>query len=188
VVDNVVIVKFCPRLVIHPAFHIRRLRRFIAARRAAAAVEFAISALALLLFLFGIINLGYLGLQISALEHGVVGAARKAGVTAAANLTGNGAKTTCPTTADIQGYFNSFAAPPLRAATGAATDGSPVLTFSTGPWVNNGAAGTPAGTYLTITATYRWIPIGFPAYFGVGLNLSITSAAFVMGTGGAAPC
>lgn len=166
----------------------RRFGRFRAARRAAAAVEFAISALALFLFLFGIINLGYLGLQISALERGVVGAAREAGVTAAANLSGNGAKTTCPTSTDIQGYFNSFASPPLRAATGSTTDGSPVLTYSTGPWVNNGAAGTPAGTYLTITATYRWIPIGFQAYFGVGLNLSITSAAFVMGTGGTSTC
>jgi hypothetical protein len=185
VIDNLFILKDCAR-VVTPGGQIRG--RLAADARAAAGVEFAISGLALFLFLFGIINLGYLGLQISALEHGVVGAARQAGVTAAANLSGNGAKTTCPTTSDIQGYFNNFASPPLRAATGSTTDGSPVLTFTAGPWVNNGAAGTPAGTFLTITATYRWIPIGFRAYFGVGLTLSITSAAFVMGTGGTTPC
>jgi Flp pilus assembly protein TadG len=165
-------------------------RRFAAARRGSAAVEFAMSGLALFAFLMVIINLGDLGLTVGALQHGLQGAARQAAVTAAANLSGNGAVATCPVASDVRGYFNAFTSPALRAATGSTTDGSPQLssangnlTGSTSPWTSGT---TPAGTFIKLTASYKWTPIGF-ASLGPGVTLSLTTMAFVMGTSSGTP-
>lgn len=160
--------------------------RFIKARHGAAAVEFALSSLWLFLFLFAIINLGYLGLTLGALQHAVESAARQAAVSASANLSATPAKP-CPTGSQIQTYFNNFVSPVLPSAGSAS---GPVLTPSataTPPvWTN----GTLPGSYLALTGTYKWRPIGFPAYLGSGITLRITTVSFAMGTGasGATTC
>ena len=150
--------------------------RLAAARRAAMAVEFAIVSLALFIFLFGIINLGDLGLVLGALQRGVQGAARQAAVTAAANLANNAA---CPTAAQIQGYFGSYAAPVINTAAATPSYGAG------SPWVINDA--TLPGSYLVMTETYTWKPLGFAA-FGTGFPVSLTAAAFVMGSSGTVHC
>jgi hypothetical protein len=174
-------------------------RRFSGANRASAAVEFALSGLALFAFLMVVINLGDLGLTIGALQHGLQGGAREAAVAAAANLSGNSTETptenTCPQCHEVRLDFNNFASPPLVASTSANT-ASPQLyyTNSTGavtafadgasPWVDG--TGTPAGSYMTLTVKYTWVPLGFAA-LGTGINLSLTTVAFVMGTSTGTP-
>ena len=149
---------------------------FARARRAAAAVEFAITSLALFTFLMGIINLGDLGLVLGALQHGVQGAARQAAVTAAGDLASGAA---CPTSANIQSYFSAFAVPPLTA-------GTAVPSYGAGsPWVSNDT--TLPGSYVVLTETYNWVPIGFSP-FGTGFNLSLTAAGFVMGSSASLTC
>lgn len=138
--------------------------------------------LAFFSFLMAIVNLGDLGLVLGAMQHAVQGASRQAAVTAAANLSSNGSKTTCPTTSDVQGYFNNYAASVLNASAITLSYGS----ASSGPWINDGAA-SPAGTYIALTAAYVWQPIGLPK-LGSGLTLKLTSVAFVMGSGAAVTC
>ena len=151
-------------------------RVFGRARRAAAAVEFAITSLALFTFLMGIINLGDLGLVLGALQHGVQGAARQAAVTAAGDLASG---TACPTSANIQSYFTAFAVPPLAA-------NSAVPSYGAGsPWVSNDT--TLPGSYVVLTETYNWVPIGFLP-FGTGFSLSLTAAGFVMGSSASLTC
>ncbi len=146
--------------------------------RATAAVEFAIVGLALFLFLLVIVNIGMLGLTLGALVHGVQTAARTAAVQTANTYATTGS-ITCPTNAAIIGYFNNFADPPLPPATG--STGNPAVTAT---WTDNGSGTVttePPGVYLTMTATYRWVTIGF-AGFGSGFPLSITTVATVTGT------
>ncbi len=152
-------------------------RGFARARRAAAAVEFAITSVALFTFLMGIINLGDLGLVLGALQHGVQGAARQAAVVAAGDLASG---TACPANGDIQSYFNAFATPPLAA-------NSAVPSFGGGgsPWVSNDA--TLPGSYVVLTETYNWVPIGFSP-FGTGFSFSLTAAGFVMGSSASVTC
>jgi Flp pilus assembly protein TadG len=91
-----------------------RLCRLGRERRSSAAVEFALTGSALIAFLFGIVNLGLLGLTVGTLQHAVEQTARKAAVTAALN-----GSSACPSSTTIQGYFNPYAAPvsPANAAT-----------------------------------------------------------------------
>ena len=163
---------------------------FIAARRGAAAVEFALSSLWLFLFMFAIINLGYLGFSLGALQHTVEGAARRAAVQASANLAGyNPNSSTCPstgTTGAIAGYFNSLRSSVVPTAAN--------LTTFSATWVSNSASAddTPLNvslptSYLILTAQYKWTPIGFPKYL-MGVNLGITTVSFVMGTNGNVTC
>lgn len=154
-------------------FHARRL---LSGRRAAMAVEFAMVSLALFVFLMGIVNLGDLGLVLGALQRGVQGAARQAAVTAAANLANSAA---CPTATQIQGYFGGYASPVINTAASTASY------YSGTPWVTNDA--TLPGSYLVMTETYTWRPIGF-APFGSGFPLSLSAAAFVMGSSGTVHC
>jgi len=147
-------------------------------RRAFAAVEFALVSLAMFGFLLAIINLGMLGLTLGALVHGVQSAARTAAVQTSYNYATSRALT-CPSNAAIIGYFNQHADPPLPPAT--STTSNPALIAS---WSNNGndtVTTEPPGVYLTLTGTYRWVPIGF-APFGAGINLSITTVATVTGS------
>jgi Flp pilus assembly protein TadG len=156
----------------------RVLRRLGRARRASTAVEFALTSLALFAFLLAIVNLGMLGFSLGALVRGVQSAARTAAVTAANTYATTGA-ITCPSNTAIVGYFNSFADPPLPAATG--TTGNPTVSAA---WTDNttgSVASEPQGVYLTLTASYKWVPIGFSS-FGTGIKLSITTVAEVMGS------
>ncbi len=141
-------------------------------------MEFALAGLAITAFILIIVNVSLLGLSLGALVRGVQSAARNAAVhTAATYATTN--SITCPTQAAIIGYFNAAADPPLPPATG--TTGNPTVTAA---WTNNGAdtiTTDPPGLYLTLTGTYRFVPIGF-APFGAGITLSITSVATVTGS------
>lgn len=154
------------------------LRRCLVCRRGSTAVEFAICAIAIFVFILGIINLGLLGLTLATLQHAVEQTARKAAVTAAAK--GSGA---CPTTTDVQTYFNQFAKPVIAADAATLTysqySGGSVIAIST-PWVDNGLGGTPPGTYIALTATYQWKPIGFAMFNGI--TLRIETVAFAMGS------
>jgi Flp pilus assembly protein TadG len=151
---------------------------FLTTRRGAAAVEFALTSFWLFLFLFAILNLGYLGFTLGVLQHAVEDTARKAAVTASANLSATPA-TACPNGSQIQSYFNNYSSP-LLPAVGSAS--GPVLTPSTtasSVWTT----GSLPGSYLALTATYKWRPIGFPALLGTGITLGITTVSFAMGTG-----
>lgn len=146
-------------------------RRFAQARRASAAVEFALCGTALFAFLLGIVNLGYLGLVVGAVQRGVQGSARQAAAAAAANLA-SGTTPTCPSTAMIQGYFNHFASPPLPANSAGL---NPV-------W----GAGS-AGLYVAVGDTYTWQPIGFSAFTN-GFTLRYVSSAYVIGSNSSTTC
>lgn len=154
-------------------------RTFAPARRAAVAVEFAICGLALLLFIFGIVNLGLLGMRVSALARGVQSAARAAAVETSAQFANEGAFT-CPSASSIVTEFNNAVGPALPSA-GDANGSNPRLTVT---WTDNGTssdAGDPPGLYLTLTAAYRWSPVGFSGVFP-SIPLSITTVATVMGS------
>ena len=149
---------------------------------AGAAVEFALVGMALAMFMLAIVNLGMLGFTVGALVHGVQSAARAAAVQTA-NTYATTEAITCPSKSAIIGYFNEYADPPLPAATGTTSNPAGISTWSD----NGGDAVTsePPGVYLTLTATYLWVPIGFAA-FGTGINLSITTVATVTGSAQAA--
>jgi len=151
-------------------------RSFSKTKRGNVAVEFALSGLALFAFLMAILNLGLLGFSIGALVHGVQAAARKAGLDASASYaTSTNNTMTCDSSSIIQGYFDSYADPPLPAS-----GTNPVVTAN---WTNNtgSTTGNPPGVFLTLSATYKWVPFGF-ALFGKGFTIGITTVAVVDGS------
>jgi Flp pilus assembly protein TadG len=158
-------------------------QRFYGSTRAGAAVEFALSGLALFAFLLAILNLGLLGFSLAALARGVQAAARTAAVTAAASYTTSTTNTiTCPSITAIAGYFNTYADPPLPPA-GTTSGSNPSIS---GPakgslWTNSAGSSSSLGLYVTLTGTYKWVPLGLAA-FGKGITLRITSVATVTGT------
>ncbi|HQU04496.1 MAG TPA: TadE/TadG family type IV pilus assembly protein [Acidocella sp.] len=164
-------------------FFVAKCKSFYKTKKSAAAVEFALSSLALFLFLLAIVNIGLLGFSISAMEHGVQAAARHAAVDAAHSYeTSTSPKSfSCDSASTIATYFDGYADPPLPTA-GTATTDNPYISAT---WTNN--TGTtplttePPGEYLKLTATYRWSAIGFPARFG-SITLKYTTVATVMGT------
>jgi len=166
---NLVASQFLPALI--------KARGFAAANRAVASIEFAISGTALILFFLAIVNLGDLGLVLGAMQHGAEVAARAAAVQSAGNIAGGNA---CSNNAAVQSYFNNAASPPLPASSGSMTDGSPVIQTS---WTNNSNNNTVPGTYLTVTASYNWTPIGMPN--SASIPLTITATQTVIGTSGA---
>lgn len=150
-------------------------------RRGVAAVEFAITGSLLFLFLFGILNLGYLGFTIVALQRGVQQAARYASVTTAAALASGTAMTyACPTQAAIQSQFASAADPPLSGAE------MPAVVVAWGgslaPCSNN--TGTGVGT-VTVSARLQWLPIGLQGIWSGGISLAPAETLAVMNAGGA---
>ncbi|MDE8349460.1 MAG: TadE/TadG family type IV pilus assembly protein [Acidocella sp.] len=160
------------------------IARFWHQRRAATAVEFALSALALFLFLFGIVNLGLLGFSLSALARGVQTTARSAAVYTSAQYTTSNTFIT-PSCATIVGYFNSAVGGPLPTANTSAGS-NPLLTVN---WTNNSTGSTanyPPGLVLALTGHYNWAPIGFAGFFA-GIPLSITTVVTVMGTASSSP-
>jgi len=147
-------------------------------QKAVAAVEFAMSGLALMMFIFGIVNLGMLGFSIAALNHAVQQAARTAAVKAAANYVSTGTYT-CPVTSTIGGYFDKYADPPFPSSQ---TANTPINLSA--KWTDNGTATTGLeDLYLTLTVTYNWRPIGLPI-FPNGINLQAATVATVLGTNG----
>ena len=144
--------------------------------RGVAAIEFAISGLALFLFLFGIMNLGELGFTIIALQRGVQQAARYASVaTSVALANGTAANYACTTQADAQTQFANAVSPPFSTAN------APAISISWGGSLaacsNN--AGTGIGT-VTVSAHYQWYPIGMIGVFTNGISLAPTETLAVM--------
>ncbi len=160
------------------------LKRLCLTRRGAAAVEFAISGLALLAFIMALLNFGLLGFSLGALAHSVQATAREAAMYASNQYATTGTMT-CPTNSMITTYFDNFAQPPLPAA-GTSTGSNPLITAT---WTNNSSgtgvssSGGPEwnGVYLTLTVKYLWSPIGFNMFIK-GIPLSITTATTVMGS------
>ncbi len=154
-------------------------RRLAKERRAAASVEFAVEAMVFFAFLFAIINLGDLGLVLGTMQHGVDGAVRTAAVQTGAGFSAGGSPDVCAGAAQIDTAFNGVASPVLPPAGGQRAN-QPVLGYN---WTNNSSA----GTFLTVTATYNWSPIGFPASLGpmpISVPLTVTSTQMVVGTSG----
>jgi hypothetical protein len=163
------------------------LRNFIAARRASAAVEFALCGMAIFLFFFIVLNLGLLGFQLSILARAVQATGRWAAVHASASYVANStsATFTLPCTSQDAGAFNSFttsSALPLLSTTttsvysGTVTSGNLSLTAA---WTTASINAVP-GIYVTMSAVYTWQPIGF--FGGITIPLKIATAATVGGS------
>lgn len=151
-------------------------------RTAASSLEFSVNALVLLLFLFGIVNLGDLGLTINTMKHAVQEAVRAAAIQTSAGITQTGNPADCTTAAQIVADFNNAAGPILPPASTTNTAGYPTISYS---WTNATAANPTPGTTLSVTAVYNWVPLGMSQSFGAGVALSISSSQLVIGTSGA---
>jgi len=163
-------------------FHLNLCRRFAYFcddRRGSTSLEFALNGIALMLFVFAIINLGDLGLVFGAMRHGVQGAARMAAVQTGVNISNSGS---CINSAQVAGYFNNDASPVLPTASTSSLPGYPTVTTT---WTNNAAGNTIQGTYVTVTASFLWVPIGMPNNSRTGIPLATTATDMVEGTSGA---
>lgn len=149
-------------------------------RRASMSLEFAVVGLALILFIFALLNLGLLGYAVASLSRGVQYAARTATVAAAANYAASSSYS-CPTPTAIAGYFDKVAHPPL-AISGIKAGSYPYVQAN---WYTNGT-GLPPGVVLVLTVTDKWLPIGFPAFLS-GMTIKITTVATVLGTASFSP-
>jgi Flp pilus assembly protein TadG len=145
-------------------------------------LEFAVNAMVLLLFLFGIINLGDLGLTVGTMKRAVETTVRTATVQTGAAIAQSGNPAACATAAQISAAFNSIASPILPPASTTPTAGYPTLYYS---WSNATVANPTPGTTLTVTAAFRWVPLGLSPAFGPGIPITITSTQLVIGTSGA---
>ncbi len=164
----------------------QRLNQFLPWRidqRGVAALEFAVGAPLLFLFMFGLINLGYLGLADYALNQGVIVAARAAsvetsnGLAAAPTVVGNA--TVCPTQPHIQSIFTSAATP------GIPQTQMPSIAMSWGGSMS--AVCSPASTtvslaggWVQVSANYNWVPLIGGFLFGNGFPISATATDQVM--------
>ncbi len=153
--------------------------RWRRARRAAAAVEFALAGMAIMAFLMAILNLGMLGFSLSTMGRAAQATVRTAAMYASQQYATTGIMT-CPTTTQIIGYFDKYGQPPLPSA-GTATSSNPQLTIN---WTNNSdgtGTGEWHGVYLTLAVTYNWSPIGFAGFVHT-IPLHITTVGTVMGS------
>jgi Flp pilus assembly protein TadG len=157
-------------------------RRFARHRRAAASVEFAVNGMVLLLFIFGVINLGDLGLTIGTMKRAIQYTVRTAAVQTGSSIEQSGNPGACATSAQMIAAFNSIASPILPPAAATANNGAPIVQYS---WANASLANPTPGTELTVTASFRWTPLGMGQNFGGGVPLTISSTQLVIGTSGA---
>jgi len=147
-------------------------------RRGLASVEFALCCLMLMIFLFGIINLGDFALVYGTMRHGAVAAARTAAVQTAVQIAQTGDASDCVTNAQVTRYFNGYAGIVMPAA-GGVSSSAPVLHTA---WTNNTAANTVSGTFVTVTVSYLWTPVGMPG--DAGIPVSVAAMGIVSGTSG----
>jgi len=148
------------------------------------AIEFAIGAPLLFLFMLGIVNLGDLAMTDYAVNNGIIFAARAASIEAsnglAASSTIVGNASICPTTQHIQDVFDAALLPGIGGTV------APTISMSWGGTMNvappNGSGCAPAATttpataalpggWVTVSATYTWMPIAVGFLFG-SLNLT----------------
>ena len=155
------------------------MRRLLHARRAAAAVEFAMCSLAVLITMLVILDLGDLALVLSAMTYSTQVAVREAALQTGANLDGLGTGTSCVSQAQIVTLFNNAMPSLLPAATGSGngTGGVPAVQAR---WVQ----GSDTGTYLQITARYSWTA---PGMSSLVLPLTVSETQMVQGTSGTVP-
>ncbi|MGE4480919.1 TadE/TadG family type IV pilus assembly protein [Acidocella sp.] len=157
----------------------------LSAKRAAAAVEFALVGLACIAFLMALINLGLFGYDVSSLARAVQQTGRWAATEAAASYAASGGAITTPCLNGDIATFNGLAKPALpglsssslTTASGTQTTGNMTLTAS---W--SGTAGSAPGLYLLLTGTYKWQPLGFSAFGAISIPMRISSAATVVGS------
>lgn len=163
-------------------------RRFRRARRGAAAIEFAIGATVLFIFIFGIINLGFLALTENGLQNGVANAARVASADASDIMStvanGGTPPTTCPdlptTSSAVQQAFDAGASPPFNGSN------APNVTVQ---WYGP-TSGLPSGcvsqntatsNYVTVSISYFWKPVALAYLFNNGIQLTASDTEAVMG-------
>jgi Flp pilus assembly protein TadG len=148
-------------------------------RRGLASVEFALCCLLLVIFLFGIINVGDFALVYGTMRHGALSAARTAAVQTGVQIAQTGNTGDCVTNAQVTGFFNGYASMVMPGVGSSAM--APVLRTA---WTNNTAANAVSGTFVTVTVNYLWTPVGMPG--GTGIPVSVAATDMVEGTSGAA--
>jgi len=163
------------------------VRQFGRARRAVAAIEFAIGASLLFAFIFGIINLGFLALTENGLQNGVANAARVASADASdilsATANGGTPPTTCPDIPSsnnaVQNAFNAGASPPFHPNTAPTVV---VTWFGPSSGLPSGCVSqnTSSSNYVTVTVSYNWVPIALPYLFNNGIHLTASDTEPVM--------
>lgn len=145
--------------------------------RGVAAIEFAVAAPVLFLFLFIIINLGLLAWTYDALHEGVVAAARYASVTTSNalstvnNTISNGV---CASESSVQNQFQSATSPPI------AQGSMPQIQIAWGGslvacGVSSGGASIDnlPGGWVQVSVHYVWSPVAMPNWLsGVSLTVS----------------
>lgn len=153
--------------------------RLTADTRGVAAIEFAISGMALFLFLFGIMNLGELGFTIVALQRGVQQAARYASIsTSVALANGTAVNYACTPQAAAQAQFANAVTPPFSAAS------MPAVSVTWGGSLASCSNNTGSGIgTVTVAAQYQWYPVGMAGIFANGISLAPTETLAVMNAG-----
>ncbi len=166
---------------------IGQARRLWSSRKGAAAIEFAIGATVLFIFIFGIINLGFLALTENGLQNGVGNAARVASADASDIMStvanGGTPPTTCPdlptTGSAVQQAFDAGASPPFNGGN------APNVTVD---WYGP-ASGLPSGctskntatsNYVTVSISYFWKPVALAYLFNNGIQLTASDTEPVM--------
>jgi Flp pilus assembly protein TadG len=144
-----------------------------------AIIEFAINGGIFFLFMFAVINLGYLALTAGDLQRAANVAANEAAIQTASDIMAGG-PSDCSTQAQVMAYFNNIAAPVVPASTGLATDESPRVSLQ---WTNSSASNGYLGASLTVTVMYQWYPIGMPASFQ-GIDLAVSATQYINDTSG----
>lgn len=158
------------------------MKRFFRARRAGAAIEFALCGLAFFIMIFAIIDLGDLALVLGAMTYSTETTARAAALQSSANLAGLGSGSSCLTQAQIVALFNSSLPSllPQAAASGSGA-GAPVVQ---GSWTPGASIdGTASGMYLTVTARYQWTP---PGMLRLTVPLSVSETQMLGSSSGTA--
>jgi hypothetical protein len=157
-------------------------------RRAVSAVEFAIGAPLFFLFLFGVIDLGSLGLSYYALNQGVISAARGASVEMSNGFAASpgvvGSASICPSQAHVQTIFDNGATPGIPAGV------MPTISMWWGGSLNStcpSTASPPSGSlpldtggWVQVSAQYKWTPMIGGYLFGDGFSINATATDQVM--------
>lgn len=153
------------------------MRRFLLCRRAGAAMEFAICGLAFFLLVFAVLDLGDLALVTGAMTYSTEVTAHAAAVQTEENLAGLGASTSCLTSSQIVAIFNAALPAILPTAVYQGNGaGAPGLAYSWSQQEND------TGTYLTVTASYKWVPPG--GFLHASVPLTVTETQMLEGSSG----
>lgn len=165
------------------AISMARIALLVRDRSGATAVEFAVCLMALLIFIFAIINLGDLALTVYALNRGVAHSANYAALQASDNIaaagpvqsTGTVTAAECPGSSAVQSQFAAVATPPYSAT-------NPPPTVAVDWWGTMAICGgqtvtsPPLGGGVTVTVKAPWSPLALSGLFGGALTLSASQS------------